>query len=65
MGEFNSATHVRPHTYRRYFPPNNGQLKEQLRRLVTGEELLSNGSKPAVCEDEDEEGEGDPDAVSS
>lgn len=40
-----------------YFPPDKGQLAEQLRRLVLKEELLSNGPKPKADEEEEEEEE--------
>jgi hypothetical protein len=41
--------------YRRYAPPDKGQLAEQLRRTVVGEALLSNGPKPVVEGEEEEE----------
>ena len=35
--------------------PHQGQLGEQIRRTLTGEELLKNGSKPVEEDGEDEE----------
>lgn len=40
-----------------YFPPEHGQLGEQLRRLVKKETLLSNGPNPKAAEEEEEEEE--------
>ena len=37
--------------------PHQGQLAEQIRRTVAGEELLKNGAKPAEEDEEDEEEE--------
>jgi hypothetical protein len=54
-----SRSHSRSHSHSliciRYAPPDKGQLAEQLRRAVLGEELLSNGPKPKVEEDDEEE----------
>ena len=38
-----------------YFPPDKGQLAEQLRRLCTKEELISNGPNPKAADEEEEE----------
>lgn len=38
-------------------PPSKGQLGEQIRRAVAGEELLKNGPKPKTEEDDEEEEE--------
>lgn len=40
-----------------YFPPDKGQLAEQLRRVVLKEELLSNGPKPKADDEDDEDEE--------
>ena len=37
--------------------PHQGQLGEQIRRLVAGEELLKNGTRPQTPEAEEEEEE--------
>lgn len=37
------------------YPPAKGQLEEQLRRLLTGETLLSNGPNPKKADEEEEE----------
>ena len=40
-----------------YAPDKKGQLDEQIRRLIAGEELIKNGPKPAAEEEESEEEE--------
>ena len=45
--------------------PHQGQLGEQIRRTIAGEELLKNGTKPAEEEEEEEEGVGDYDDYDS